>query len=298
MTPSVAAVVLTYNRVDLLHHCLQLLQVQTRPAQEIIVVDNASQDGTGEMVREEFPGVTYMAMSENLGAAGGFAAGMELAYDHAHDWVWLIEDDSFTEPVALERCLSGLGSCGPNDKVGIIAPCRRVGDRINGGHFWRGKVVPRKIVISPLQAGLLFDVDILSLTGGGALVSRDAITSAGYLRRDYFMMCEDIEYCLRLKKLGFKILVLPEVLINHLGAGSTSSPPWRGYYQTRNHLSMVLEHSSPVELLWWFVRQVKFVLGALLYLDRKWQRISLRLLGAWHGFRGVMGRTIDPAAYS
>jgi GT2 family glycosyltransferase len=101
----VAAVVVTYNRKDLLRECLQALLNQTRPLDEIIVIDNASTDGTEQMIPEEFPQVTYVRLPENIGGAGGFHEGMKLAYEKRYDWIWVMDDDVVAEPTALMNLL-------------------------------------------------------------------------------------------------------------------------------------------------------------------------------------------------
>ena len=107
-----------------------------------------------------------------------------------------------------------------------------------------------------------------------------------------FLMFEEWDYCLRIHKARFNIVTVLDVATSHLFAGSTgNSSPWRGYYQTRNHLAMVLERRSMRELFWWGFRQVKFSVGVLLYLDSKRERLRFRALGAWPGFRGRLGRT-------
>lgn len=289
---SVGAVIVTYNRSRMLRELLAALKAQSRPVDEIIVVDNASQDGTDAMIRKSFPEATCLRLPENIGPAGGFAAGMQTAYEHGHDWVWVFNDDSFPELNALERCLKTVDSLDTHQGIGILFPS----DGIQYGAFWRGRPVPAP---RPIQRNSgPHEVDLV--TFNGALVARRAMEHVGTPHSDYFMMFEEWEYCIRLRKAGFMIVVLPEVLIHNLAAGSssTSSPPWRGYYQTRNHLAMVLERRSIEECFWWLVRQIKFVIGTILYLDRKWERIRLRALGAWDGLRGRMGRTIDPAEYT
>ncbi|MDQ2874560.1 MAG: glycosyltransferase, partial [Actinomycetota bacterium] len=77
--PAVAAVVVTYNRRQLLLESLAAVQAQTRPADTVIVVDNASTDESAAAVRERFPGVRLQRLARNTGGAGGFAFGMALA---------------------------------------------------------------------------------------------------------------------------------------------------------------------------------------------------------------------------
>lgn len=74
------------------------------------------------------------------------------------------------------------------------------------------------------------------------------------------------------------------------------SPPWRGFYQTRNQLAMALEHGSPRELFWWFVRTTRFCYGALHSADRPAERTRLRAQDVWHTLRRVSGRTFVPTS--
>ncbi len=84
---SICAVVPTFNRKVLLTACLTALLSQTRPLDEIILIDNASTDGTEELVKARFSQVTYVKLPENTGPAGGVGAGMRLAYEKGHDWI-------------------------------------------------------------------------------------------------------------------------------------------------------------------------------------------------------------------
>ncbi|MFY0992448.1 glycosyltransferase family 2 protein [Halomonas sp. C05BenzN] len=106
----VIAVILTFNRKDLLERSLAAVMAQTRACDQVLVVDNASQDGTSEMLAEcHYPGVTTYRLSRNRGAAGGFNAGFRLAYQHGADLVWMMDDDVIPEPDALEHLLDARG---------------------------------------------------------------------------------------------------------------------------------------------------------------------------------------------
>lgn len=100
------AVVLTYNRKDLLARCLEAIYAQTRRCDGVIVVDNASSDGTEQMLLESgHPDLEIHVLSRNIGASGGFNAGFRLAYQSGADMVWMMDDDVIAEPDALERLL-------------------------------------------------------------------------------------------------------------------------------------------------------------------------------------------------
>jgi rhamnopyranosyl-N-acetylglucosaminyl-diphospho-decaprenol beta-1,3/1,4-galactofuranosyltransferase len=130
---TVCAVVVTYNRKNLLLECLEALRKQTRPIQSIYLIDNASTDGTPELLLEkgyikELPPkdlaepwekefkiknltdgkiikLYYVRMPKNTGGAGGFHEGVKRAYERGYDWLWLMDDDVEPEKNALETLL-------------------------------------------------------------------------------------------------------------------------------------------------------------------------------------------------
>jgi GT2 family glycosyltransferase len=148
----------------------------------------------------------------------------------------------------------------------------------------------------PALNGASYETDVL--TFAGTLISARAVARLGLPRSEFFMGFEEHEFCLRARAAGMKLVAVPQTLIvshDPVPRGD-ARPPWRGYYQTRNHLAMALQHHSPQEAMWWALRQVKFIVATLLLLDRKWERIRLRLLGAWHALAGRGGRIVDPTS--
>jgi rhamnopyranosyl-N-acetylglucosaminyl-diphospho-decaprenol beta-1,3/1,4-galactofuranosyltransferase len=273
-----------------LRKSLTALIDQSRPLDAIFVVDNASSDGTADMVVREFPTVQLIRLPENTGAAGGFAAGLDLAVVQGYDWVWLFNDDDVAVPEALGLLLGSAEDLPV--RTGIVACARRGADGESHplGAKWKGRQV---VIRSADDSGQPLPVDVVAFSG--ALVSTDAVRTVGVPRADFFMMVEELEYCLRVRRAGWGIYVLPRVLATSHNLGSVGmAAPWRGYYQTRNQLAMSLERRSVRELFWWSVRTAKFCVGAIRVGDRPLARIRLRTLGAWHAVRRVSGRTITP----
>ncbi len=98
-SPSIAAVVVTYNRLALLQKCIAALEVQTRSVDEIIVVNNGSTDGTADWLRTQVK--LTVVNQENLGSAGGQYTGIKTAYCKGHSWFWCMDDDTIPTPSAL-----------------------------------------------------------------------------------------------------------------------------------------------------------------------------------------------------
>lgn len=98
-----AAVVVTYNRLELLRQCVEALRNQT-VACDILIVDNASTDGTSQWLASQ-PNLHYRNTGSNLGGAGGFNLGMRWAVETGYDYVWVMDDDTLPQPDALEKLL-------------------------------------------------------------------------------------------------------------------------------------------------------------------------------------------------
>ncbi len=291
----IAGVVITYNRMGLLAETLRSLQAQTRRLDELIVVDNGSTDGTAEMLALKFPDVHHLRLTDNTGPAGGMAAGLTAAGGRAHDWVWLFGDDDLARPEALETLLTGL-SVVASRRIGMLVGwmTNEHGEPMTSGAQWRHRSVAMP---TEGEGGSPHRVDHVCMSG--ALVSVAMVADIGVPHAPFFIMFEEIEYCLRANRAGWEIYVLPTVVTTALHAGSARAvSAWRGYYQTRNHLAFALRRRSPVEVTWWIARQMKIFLFIVVRGDRKLQRLHLRLLGAWHALRRIDGRTIEPPSRS
>jgi GT2 family glycosyltransferase len=287
---SVAAVVLTRNRVTSLRSTLGAISAQSRPVDEIVVVDNASTDETLAMLAEDFPSVHVVSNASNAGAAGGRSRGMATAFERGFDLVWFVDDDTTPEEQTLERTLESASRI-PN--LGMLG---QLGGTLQFGIIRHGR--DHGPIASALDAR---DVDFV-LTDG-AVVTRAAYERVGVLDERYFIMMEDVEYPLRVKRAGLVVARADLGLsFHHLGAttGGPGGPsaPWRLYYQTRNHLRMAIDARRPTLVIGWLYRQA----GGLLYLirqpDRRRERLRYRWRGTVDALRNRMGPVVAPPAVS
>jgi rhamnopyranosyl-N-acetylglucosaminyl-diphospho-decaprenol beta-1,3/1,4-galactofuranosyltransferase len=192
---SVAAVVVTYNRLDYLEDLLPSLLAQTRPLQAIYVVDNASTDGTREALLAAYsdhPVVRLVLLEENTGGSGGFHAGVVRAYADGHDWFWLMDDDVLALPDGIEGLLRFA------DQAGCIHG-RRV-DFHGGPFFWQPRIneflgIPLPYLRDPFADGQ----DTFETNSGvfeGMLVSRTVVSQIGPPDPRFFITWDDAVYAM------------------------------------------------------------------------------------------------------
>lgn len=244
---SVACVVVTRDRRAILAESLAAVEGQTRPVDHLVVVDNASSDGTPDMVRREHPRAQLVALSENTGGAGGFHAGVKAAHATGADWVWLLDDDTVARPDALERLLAA-----PWREAGLPAPsvlASRVNWRDGEPHPMNRPVPLRRDpdrMVRAARAGLL---PIRTATFVSVLIAGDAIGRHGLPLAEYFLQADDIEYTARILRGGAGYFV-PDSVVEHRTASAHdfTSDAFRFYFHLRNTLYMLRSRAwAPAE---------------------------------------------------
>jgi len=299
-SPRVCAVVVAFNRCEKLRVCLGALQNQTRALEAITVVNNASNDGTGEMVRDEFPSVSLLDLPENGGGAGGFHAGMERAFGEGFDWLWLMDDDVMASPDALEKMLEHAG------EGEVLVPLQRdSAGRIYGVNVWAGRLIE---VAPEIVAKKRPCIGNYAFAFAGPLVSRRVIEQVGLPRAEFFIWFDDAEYSLRVHEAHLPICVVPSAILDHDVGGAPKPvrvlgktllrivpPPWKLYYGTRNMLFVLLRQKTTrrarQRMLFQFLASQGY--GAALDVwceaDRT-VRLKRRLRGLFDGVSGCLGK--------
>lgn len=287
---NIAVIIVTFNRKDMLCNLITMIKEQTRYdlISSIVVVDNASDDGTERMLRELHPDVCHLRLSSNTGAAGGFYHGLKYAHENGFDWYWLFNDDTKIGTTLLEdmeRLIKQIYSV----NLGFLKP-----QRCDGGQrsrmMWRGRHVKK----SHVSDDAVVENDIVIF--GAALMPRQVVNEVGFPLPEYFMMIEELDYCLRILDAGLKNYVYwtKEYEAYNLGSDSTGSSAWRSYYQSRNQVRLALCRKNAEEIFWCFWRQMKFMHGIITTPGQRINRIKYRLMGIRDGLIGRMGKTLDP----
>jgi rhamnopyranosyl-N-acetylglucosaminyl-diphospho-decaprenol beta-1,3/1,4-galactofuranosyltransferase len=249
-TPRVAAVVVTYNRRDLLLESLAAVLAQTRAPDKVIVVDNASADGTAAAVRDRFPSVHLAELQRNSGGAGGFAGGMALAMADGADLIWLMDDDTVPEPGALSALLSAGDRMAAQDRSGrppalIASQVLWTDGREHTMNTPRRKPFAAKA--ERLAAGAVGCVPIRSASFVSILVDAAECRRRGLPRADYFLWNDDFEFTTRLLRGNTGLLCPASVVVHKTKTfGSTDVDPGdRFFYEVRNKVWM-FKDSAPL----------------------------------------------------
>jgi GT2 family glycosyltransferase len=304
--PSIASVTTAYNAAHRLPRQIESLLAQSRPLQEIIVIDNGSTDGTESLLNRRYPQVTWLKMPTNLGAAGAWSAGLEYAaLQKNHDWVWAFDDDSIPDPDALEGLLSAAEAKAPGDgRTGMVAvlPVHRPSGLCYPPLLWRKGF--HKPPAEMLQQPVWFaDLAIVS----GLMVRREVVEKIGLPRDDFFMDFFDFEYCLRARSNGYSIAVVSGVQLSHevgdarqvrLPGYSALWPnhaPWREYYMSRN-LVYVAWWLHPSRTAKWAACRhlLRHACGALFFGSQKLACVRTMLQGFWDGRGARLGVRFRP----
>lgn len=199
---NVIAIVVTYNRKELLLECITALLNQSYKLKTIIIIDNASTDGTEEMLQEygimDNTRINYVKMESNTGGSGGFYTGLDIARKNkTSEWIWIMDDDTIPNSNSLEYLVeatkkvngaSFFSSCvkGPQGEP-MNVPVLDLKPTENGYADWYMKLTESMVKIQ-------------KSTFVSVLINKSAVEKCGLPCRDYFIWGDDFEYTSRLVK--------------------------------------------------------------------------------------------------
>jgi GT2 family glycosyltransferase len=272
---------ITYNRFDTLDVGVQSVLDQTRAPDRVIVVDSASPDSTAARLRARYPELEVLELMDNLGPGAALAMGMRHAMTLGAEYLWLLEDDNRYEPDFLEIALEVMEQ---QPTVQLLGAAGWDFD----GRLWRSHTTKDGEIDVAVGALPMLDA---------TLVRREAVDAVGVPAEDYFIMIIDVEYPLRMAEAGFSTAVASRLRYTALRVGATSGrggPPFRAYYQTRNHLRMAVQRRSLALLLGFVRRTIALCTVDIRSGDQVGRRLALRAVAVVDAIRGRMGRTVEP----
>ena len=284
---NIAAVVVTYNRKQLLETCLEKLAGSTYPC-DILLIDNGSTDGTSELIKEKFPGVSYFNTGENLGGAGGFRVGMELAVNKGYEYAWIMDDDTFVNPDTLEKLMDADKAL--EGKWAFLSSYAywTDGSRCNMNFQRTG-------INSFAEDFESQTSPIIMATFVSFLIKCSVIKEMGLPIKEFFIWCDDLEYSRRVSMKYPGYFVPQSTVEHHMGSNAkvgieseSQERLWRYKYLYRNEY-YVFSREGFKGKLYVFLRVILHSLRVIKSSDNKKTKLGV----IWNSYRE--GRRFHPA---
>lgn len=250
----IATIIVNWNAGAYLERTLEAVAAQRRPSDRVLVVDNASTDGSRDLVLRH-PGVELLALTENA----GFAAANNIAASHAADCDWLafLNPDAFPAPDWLERLVAA-SAAWPSHAM-FASELRVEGDpeRLDGagdvyhvsGLTWRAGHGQARSAVSAVAH------DVFSPCGAAAFIRRDAFDDVGGFDPSFFCYVEDVDLAFRLRLRGQRCLYVPGAVVHHVGSALTGRHSAFSIYHGHRNLVWAWVKNMPGWSWLWFLPQ-------------------------------------------
>jgi GT2 family glycosyltransferase len=263
----------------------------------VVVVDNASTDGTGEMLTNcgwvRSPSNVLISLKNNLGGAGGFSRVLEVAVDLGGDWMWLKDDDAAPHSDALEELLKVAKD--PSNIYGSLA--------ISGAETsWMMTLLGERKVTTHHVQEIPASAQVQMLPFLGFFIHRSLVEKIGLPDAGFFIAADDVEYCVRARQAGADIIVAGLSHIDHPKSrpyriqffGYTLTglelPPWKRYYDTRNRLLIARRHFGLKLVTQTIPGSFVRLIAALLREPNKLRQLHAFCAGMFDGLLGIKGK--------
>ena len=296
---TVAVVIVTHNRADLLTGMLDGLAAQTLRPDAVVVVDNASTDHTGEVLAARTDLPLHVITQDNLGGAGGFHRGVREAYDAGWDRVWLMDDDVVPAPDCLatlmavdEDCLIAVHE----DLDGTLVEKAAIDFDLRNPLAIR----PKRSTVDSVyadRASMPDLVEVHNVAFEGFMARRDVIEEIGFPDPAFFIFYDDAEYAVRARRAGHHIWAVRDaVLVRQLDFNQQHDlSGWKGFYMYRNLFVVHLRHgeNALVRLKPWLITLVVVLLSPVRG-GRAEARNVIRAMASARGMRRLTDSATPP----
>jgi len=237
-------IIVNYNTKELLHNTIQsVIDTVKLPKYQIIIVDNASSDGSIEMVKKQYHQVNLIENKDNLGFPKANNIGIKQALGR---YILLLNSDTKVLDDCIQKCLDYMDI---NNEVGALG-CKLILASGKLDHACkRGFPTPEASLYYILKLHKLFPVskrfgqytlnylpideinEVDALTGAFMMVRKEVINKVGLLDETFFMYGEDLDWCFRIKNAGYKVIYYPEAVTVHYKGGSSKRKRYKTIYE-------------------------------------------------------------------
>jgi GT2 family glycosyltransferase len=247
--PRVAAIVVNYNGKDITLQAVESLRRMTYPNFDLVVLDNASTDGSPEALAAAWPDLKQVRVEVNRGSSSGYAAGFRWAFENGYDYVLLLNNDIEVEPDMLDELVKAAES---DPRIGCVGPkCYFHGDR---KRLWSagGILRFRESITSERGYGEIDrgqydrDAEVDYVNGCAILIRRAAAEAAGMWDSIFYICVDDADFCTRVKRRGFRCLYAHRAVLYHMVAFTTGGySPGRNFQFGRSGAIYVRRYARP-----------------------------------------------------
>ena len=305
---SIAAVIVTFNRKDLLKENIKMLLAQDEHIDSIIIVDNHSTDGTEKEIESFFADcaerIDYNYLSKNTGGAGGFEYGVRKAYHGGFDLIWLMDDDGRPMNSQTLRKLTEKMDSHQLEHKPLILNSIVLCDDENMA-FGIGKLKSLKDAVNASKDGILYEEDeVLINPFNGTLISRELVDAIGFPNGQLVIYGDEIDYAARAVKAKAFIATAVDSLYYHPRKGNgkivlgreihiLNEARWRYYYACRNVTYFFKCESQYIKIL---KNAAKQTIQIILADNKKMESLGYAWRGIFDGMRGKLGPVVGPMA--
>lgn len=191
----VLCIIVTYNRLSLLQRCIGYLEKQTEKSFDILVINNGCEDGTKEWLRSQKE-LLHIDQYPNVGCAGGIYLGMEYAYNHKYEWMWLMDDDGIPDTNQLQNLLIGAKNLDAHYVNSLVC------DIDDKEHLSFGLISNGKLITSREEAQLEDTIPNAINPWNGTLIHRYVMEKIGLVKKEMMFWGEEEEYFFRARQKG------------------------------------------------------------------------------------------------
>ena len=281
-SPSIAVVVVNWNSGQYLRKCLQNLKDQTLSPARVLVVDNASSDGSMEGLEQRFSEWEFIRLDKNT----GFASANNLAVNQVEDcdWIAFLNPDAFAHPDWLGNLIQAIKSF-PDVKMFGSHMLGHDNGLIDG----TGDIYHVSGVAWRRDHGMKFSKvnresgEIFSPCAAASLISRDAFLEVGGFDEHFYCYNEDVDLSFRLRLIGHRCIYVSDAVVEHVGSATTSRySDFAVYHGQRN---LVWSYIRNMPRFWYYLPQhIIFNLAALIWFTLKGKAVPV-FRAKWHALK-------------
>jgi GT2 family glycosyltransferase len=275
-------------------NCINSLSNSTFVNFDIILIDNASEDGSGEKLRDEFNKLLYFQARKNSGFTGGNNLGIHFALENQYDYIMMLNNDVYVDQNFMYHLKKYLDFHPDAGAVQPLIYCHPERNKVwNAGGFFNR--ILAKSNSNGTFDGNIDPIEIDWISGCAFMVRASVLRETGLLNEKYFAYHEDVDLSLRIRQAGHKLMLIPQSVIYHIGGGSSNSRvkkkegyqrPDVHYYNTRNQIWIIRTwlnwYEKPMAILYHAVYSVS--LAAYFLIRMRWNKLKAVVKGFVHGF--------------